>query len=211
MRDASLVDGASHRPVNLVGSNIPAKVWDARKMLSMLHWLMNIFLACGLILLAMLLLAPRAWDLHFRTVASGSMQPAIPLGAIVFVRPVDADAIRVGDVITFRSPQGPDLVVTHRVISVTQQAGVHCFKTKGDANPGADLEPISEKAILGKVLFHIPYVGYASQFALQPTGWFMLVALPASILILIELIRILRIIWSHDQALEKTPSKKMKP
>src|SRR5919206_2114030 len=51
------------------------------------------------------------------TVASGSMQPALPLGSLVVVVPRDADAVRVGDVITF-SPPGDNRTVTHRVVDV---------------------------------------------------------------------------------------------
>jgi signal peptidase len=206
MRDGSLVDGASDRPVNLFDVEITRYAWDPREIPPILHRSINITLAGALVLLVLLALAPQIWDLHFRTVASGSMEPAIPLGAVVMFRPVDATEIQEGDVITFRSPEGPGLVVTHRVIRVSQQSGMHYFQTKGDANPEADLEPISEKAILGKVMFYIPYIGYLSQVVRQPVGWSLLIALPAAMIILFELIRIFRLIWSGEPGSEKDAS-----
>lgn len=203
MHDGSLVDGASNRPVNPPGLHFRGSAWDKGKILSTLHWLVNVALVCGLTLITLLALAPRIWDLHFRTVGSGSMEPAIPIGAIVMIRPVDIAEIQEGDVITFRSPEGPELVVTHRVISVTQQSDIHYFQTKGDANPQADLEQISEKAILGKVMFFIPYIGFLSQVVRQPAGWFLLILVPAATIVLVELIRIFRMIWSDNHGSEK--------
>src|ERR687885_579514 len=72
------------------------------------------------------------------TVVSGSMQPALPLGSLVVVVPRDADAVRIGDVITF-SPPGDDIrTVTHRVVDVQGTADDVSVRTRGDANPVDD-------------------------------------------------------------------------
>src|ERR687886_2359087 len=71
------------------------------------------------------------------TVVSGSMQPALPLGSLVVVVPRDADAVRVGDVITF-SPPRESRTVTHRVVEVQGSGGDLRVHTRGDANAVAD-------------------------------------------------------------------------
>src|SRR5919199_538737 len=72
------------------------------------------------------------------TVVSGSMQPALPLGSLVVVVPRDADAVRVGDVITFSPPGDDTHTVTHRVVDVQGSGDQLRVHTRGDANPAAD-------------------------------------------------------------------------
>jgi signal peptidase len=72
------------------------------------------------------------------TVVSGSMQPTLPLGALVLVVPRDADAVQVGDVITFSPPGDNARTVTHRVVDVQGRGDAVQVHTRGDANPVAD-------------------------------------------------------------------------
>ena len=66
-------------------------------------------------------------------VASGSMAPAIPVGAAVIVEPVDPAALREGDVVSLRS--GPQRAVfTHRITRVVDRADGRWIETRGDAN-----------------------------------------------------------------------------
>src|SRR5919199_1569638 len=72
------------------------------------------------------------------TVASGSLQPALPLGSLVVVVPRDAATVRTGDVITFSPPGDPGRTVTHRVVDVRGAGPDLQVHTRGDANPVAD-------------------------------------------------------------------------
>src|SRR5919199_5690262 len=72
------------------------------------------------------------------TVVSGSMQPTLPLGSLVLVVPRDADAVRIGDVITFSPPGDDTRTVTHRVVDVRGTGDDVVVHTRGDANPVAD-------------------------------------------------------------------------
>src|ERR1700694_4508740 len=94
----------------------------------------------ALVLLALVLLllagtAPSVPGYESFVVYSGSMEPAIMTGDIAVVGPVKAGELKVGDVITFRTPANPDVVVTHRLVELdTDPAGHLVFQTKGDAN-----------------------------------------------------------------------------
>src|SRR5919199_5865770 len=66
------------------------------------------------------------------TVVSGSMQPTLPLGSLVVVVPRDADAVRVGDVITFNPPGDDTRTVTHRVVDVEDTGDGISVHTRGD-------------------------------------------------------------------------------
>lgn len=99
------------------------------------------------------------------TVLSGSMSPTIPAGSVVVTKPVEPASLRVGDVITF-STRGPDALgslhrVTHRIVAVNGTAGEKSFTTRGDANDVVDAYPVTADDVIGKVWFHLPWLGWA--------------------------------------------------
>ena len=69
------------------------------------------------------------------TEQSGSMAPLLQPGQVLFVKPVAAQGVHPGEVITFEYTARHELL-THRVLSVRPVApGVLQFVTKGDAVP----------------------------------------------------------------------------
>ena len=70
-------------------------------------------------------------------VYSGSMEPTIPTGSVVLVKPTNPDNLYVGDVITVNRPGGLG-IVTHRIQSMQVVNGRNVFQTKGDANDFPD-------------------------------------------------------------------------
>ena len=76
----------------------------------------------------------------YRTVTelSGSMAPDIRTGDLVVDVAEPADAVRPGQVLSFKAPTAGHPVTTHRVISVERRDGKTLIRTKGDANPNAD-------------------------------------------------------------------------
>ncbi|MCU6761023.1 Signal peptidase I W [uncultured Roseburia sp.] len=89
-------------------------------------------------------------------VLSGSMEPEIKTGSMVIVN-TNADNFQIGDIICY---QLSDTRVTHRILSITSKDS---FITKGDANEAQDFFPVNRNMIIGKAVFHIPYLGYLFQ------------------------------------------------
>lgn len=123
----------------------------------------------GLTLLSGVLLATAAAIVLTRlagleplSVLTGSMRPAIDPGDLVLVSRAPATAARPGDVITFASPDGRRRTITHRVVSVTPEAGELRFVTKGDANPAAERWSIPAGGRVGKVEATVPLAGYVA-------------------------------------------------
>lgn len=107
------------------------------------------------------------------TVLSGSMEPALPVGSIVVVRPAPPTSIRPGDIISFvdRDPaSAATRSVTHRVIDVQAGPGGPLFTTRGDANeePDAGLTPAAD--VRGVIWYHVPLVGGLREALLGPVG-----------------------------------------
>lgn len=87
-------------------------------------------------------------------VVSGSMEPTIPIGSIIYVKEIEPAEINSGDIIAFR---GGDSVIMHRV--VTNKVVEGTFVTKGDANEGEDMNDVPYDNLVGIVVRHIPILG----------------------------------------------------
>lgn len=123
------------------------------------HLLALAFLAVVIGALSVIVVIPRATHGTALTVLSGSMTPTIPVGSIVVVRPVDPGTLHVGDIATYQKTPGKAEYITHRLVKIDDSTSPTQFTFKGDANRGADLDPVSAKQIRGEVWFHVPYLG----------------------------------------------------
>jgi len=132
---------------------------------------------------------------HSYVVVSGSMSPQIDAGDMVVIRAVPTDSIRVGDVITFTSAGVGR--TTHRVVEVVDRGNGHYFRTKGDANENPDPGLVDPSQVVGRVWFHVPYVGYVILFANSKSGILALVVVPAVLLVVSEL-------WTLFSAVRRT-------
>lgn len=146
-----------------------------------------LILALGTLLAFTVLPIPGGLDA--RVVQSGSMEPAISTGSLIFIR--SAEQYSEGDIITFRR-NDRETPTTHRVIKVREEDGETFFVTKGDANTSQDMEEVSESAVLGSVRLTVPFVGYVIDFARQPIGFLLIVIIPAVAIGTDEVRKILR-------------------
>ena len=89
-------------------------------------------------------------------VATGSMEPEIPVGTLLISQKTDIEDIEVDDVVNFRSRDNGMLgmIITHRVIKVYEDNdGSIYLETKGDANKYADAKLVDEENLVGKVIY----------------------------------------------------------
>ena len=101
---------------------------------------------------------PRFFGIESFIVVSGSMEPAIPVGSMVFSKAVEPATLQPGDVIIFNNIRLNDTPITHRVVeNHTDQWEII---TKGDANDQNDIRPVTYDQVRGKVIRHIPQLGY---------------------------------------------------
>lgn len=116
----------------------------------------SIIVAALLILVAFLIMSKPLFGIEIKAVATGSMEPDLPVGSLIVIKPTSYEDIEVGDDITF-SRNDSSVPVTHRVIYKSDTAKE--FITQGIANNTAD-SPISYENVKGKVVFQIPFLGY---------------------------------------------------
>ena len=96
------------------------------------------------------------FGIHCFAVISASMSPEIPTASLVLSKETDFDKLEVNDVITYLISE--DQTVTRRIISIDKEK--QKITTKGDANDQADSKPVSYENVVGKVIFHAPYIGH---------------------------------------------------
>ena len=90
-------------------------------------------------------------------VVSGSMEPAIPVGALLVSKEVEIESIQINDIICFRTQLSEiwGKIVTHRVINIMEmeQGGI-LLETKGDANLVSDVYFVDQTNLVGQVVWH---------------------------------------------------------
>ncbi len=137
------------------------------------------------------------WQIE--TIRSGSMEPALNVGGAVIVTQVDPYTdIKVGDIITYRSPV-TETHNCHRVVDIQYIGAQPNFITQGDAKQEPDPYTVYPGDVEGKVIFHAPYFGYVANFARTTLGRVTLLVVPGVIIIAWEL----RNIWKTVSELEK--------
>ena len=155
----------------------------------------------AVLVLALVTTVPGVFGLHAFSVLSGSMEPALETGGTVLderIRPLDA---RPGDVVTFNDPNDHERLITHRVRDVSVRGGDAHFVTKGDANTASERWKVPVDERIGRVTFHMPYVGYVRAWASGPIGRVVAV----SILILWALLALVDV-WRSPANREGTVS-----
>ncbi len=153
-------------------------------------------IALVVVLMTMVVLALLAPHFGWRadTVLSGSMEPALPVGCVQVTKPVHPEDIKVGDIITFRSPTDGKLM-SHRVTAVEVDESYQ-FRTKGDANEDVDPILVPSENVVGRVCFKVALVGYVVEYLKTPIG-FILLGLVGIALIVAEVSTMLEVRWKE--------------
>lgn len=123
---------------------------------------------------------------HSFTNKSDSMNPVIDRGSITIVK--SFASYQIGDAIAYYAQiGGQEEIITHRIMDI----GGNVYTTKGDANEVADRELVKPRLVIGKVVAIIPYLGHFIRFAKSLVGNWLLIILPAFIIIASEIARII--------------------
>lgn len=108
---------------------------------------------------------PMPFGVGAAVVQSGSMEPTLYKGDLLFVKA--QDDYGVGDIVVYQSE---GILVVHRIVAVNGDT----VTTQGDANNVPD-KPFDAGCIKGRVIGRIPGVGYVIDFLKTPLGILLLV------------------------------------
>lgn len=94
-------------------------------------------------------------------VLTGSMEPSLSPGDVVFVAPASIEDIEAGDIVNFEPHPGAGETYTHRVVEVVHDARGTVLTTQGDANEDPDPMAVNDAMLQGKIVHTIPALGKA--------------------------------------------------
>jgi len=91
-------------------------------------------------------------------VISGSMEPILKVGGILYYHTQDLKDFDTGDILVYQTKEH---IISHRVVGQSETG----FTTKGDANETIDSNEVKNSQVLGKgTNWSIPYLGYYTSF-----------------------------------------------
>lgn len=131
-------------------------------------------------------------------VISGSMEPAIPTGSIIYT--VEKSFYNEQDVIAFNQD---DRIITHRVVGIEVLGNEIFYTTKGDANSTEDSSLVNRDDVVGATMVHVPYIGKIIMSFKTPVGFAIGIVLPAFLFIGMEL-------WNIKREIEKQTEKRVR-
>ncbi|MFO8018144.1 MAG: signal peptidase I [Promethearchaeia archaeon] len=149
-------------------------------------------------------------DTPMVVVVSGSMEPNIHKGDLLFLTDKEPEDIKVGtienkegDVIVYDArglwAGAPDEPIVHRVVDQEHNESGYFFLTKGDANFNVDKAWVPAERVVGVVCGRIPYIGWVRIFLTEFNLFIPLLVIFGGLLII-------SIIWDIYQ--EKEEEKK---
>lgn len=120
---------------------------------------------------------PGVFGIKPAIVLSGSMEPAISTGDLIFIHETDTAELADGDVICFMSS---GKAVTHRIAEIqTDESGKVQYVTRGDGNDAEDRETVTPEQIQG--IWKGERIGRVGNFILfmqTPAGMVIFIIVP---------------------------------
>lgn len=111
-----------------------------------------------LIIIYLLIFVPCLWGHKPLVVISGSMEPTLKVGGILYYEKIDLDDFNKDDILVYKTKNH---IISHRIVEIIDDG----FITKGDANNSIDSILVKEEQVLGKGTdWSIPYLGYYADF-----------------------------------------------
>lgn len=111
-----------------------------------------------LIIIYLLTFIPSFFGYKPLVVISGSMEPTLKVGSIIYYQQMDIDSFEKNDILVYTTNNH---IISHRIVEKSEDG----FITKGDANKTIDSDQVYEEQVLGKSTnWCIPFLGYYTDF-----------------------------------------------
>ena len=122
------------------------------------------------------------------------MAPVLQPGDVVVAKKIAPAEARLGDVVSFKAPEHPSKVYTHRIVHMRVLDDQVQFVTRGDANTGVERWSVQRKGTIARVDLRVPKLGYLTNSIGSKFGRLGFILVPALLLALVELRRL----WRSD-------------
>lgn len=111
-----------------------------------------------LVLIYLFTFIPSFWGYKPLVVVSGSMEPTLKVGSIVYYHEIDKNSFEKDNILVYTTKEH---IISHRVVDKVENG----YITKGDANECNDSNIIENEQILGQgENWCIPFLGYYADY-----------------------------------------------
>ena len=111
-----------------------------------------------LIIIYLIIFIPVLWGKRPLVVISGSMEPILKVGGILYYEKINLDDFKKDDILVY---QLNEHIVSHRIVNINEYG----FETKGDNNNSNDSYIVDKNNVIGRGNnWSIPYIGYYADF-----------------------------------------------
>mgnify|MGYP004644464101 FL=1 len=111
-----------------------------------------------LIIIYLIIFIPVLWGKKPLVVISGSMEPILKVGGILYYEKINLDDFKKDDILVY---QLNEHIVSHRIVNINEYG----FETKGDNNISNDSYIVDKNNVIGRGNnWSIPYIGYYADF-----------------------------------------------
>ncbi|MGF2618187.1 signal peptidase I [Rossellomorea vietnamensis] len=117
-----------------------------------MSWAVSVMLSIAIVWFAV-----GVFPVYPSAIATGSMEPMVRPGDVVLVKKMDGNKAMVGDVIQF---QRDNILISHRIIEITEDDGKKAYVTKGDNNSSQDSSLVAPQQIKGEIIQVVPKLGW---------------------------------------------------
>ena len=110
-----------------------------------------------LLIIYLLIFIPSLWGKKPLVVISGSMEPILKVGGILYYEKININEFEEGDILVYQTKEH---IISHRIVDITSDG----FITKGDNNKVLDSK-VNLNQVLGKgTNWSIPFIGYYADY-----------------------------------------------
>lgn len=111
-----------------------------------------------LIIIYLIIFIPVLWGKRPLVIISGSMEPILKVGGILYYEKINLDDFKKDDILVY---QLNEHIVSHRIVNINEYG----FETKGDNNNSSDSYIVDKNNVIGRGNnWSIPYIGYYADF-----------------------------------------------
>lgn len=111
-----------------------------------------------LILIYLIIFIPSFWGHKPLVVISGSMEPTLKVGGILYYEEINVNDFDKDDILVYQLNKH---TISHRIVDITENG----FLTKGDNNKSIDTYEVEKEQVIGKGTdWSIPYIGYYADY-----------------------------------------------
>ena len=127
------------------------------------------------------------------TIVTESMHPEYEVGDMIICKSMSPEDIKVGDNVVYNGEVDDfkGKIVTHKVIDKWKTVEGYRFTTKGVNNMIED-PLITDKQIIGKVVYKTKILSFISKLVNNSTTFFVVIFIPFTLLVFIEIIAVLK-------------------